>query len=203
MEKDNLISETEALKDAQIKALQDQVATLMKLVGQGTSSTTNPTSLNTERIKIVHLVDRAPGLSTLISLSNLEISMNQFGEERSLSIQQFEELIGKYRSWFSAGILAVHSDYEEAAKHYGLKTNAKYPLNSSFYKKLGDISMKELEDVFPRLPQAGKDSLISYWVRKAREGDRKFADIGKIETLNRLSNRALTQLIAELNAKQQ
>ena len=191
----------ENTENAKIKALEDEIAQLKQLL-LGTLPGAHSASSNTsDHIKIVHLVNRADGLCTLISLSNLEIALRYFGEERSLSTQQFEELVGKYRSWFNLGILAVHGDYEDKASHYGLNTAAHYPINSGFYAELGSKTMAEIEDIYPRLPEAGKDSLISYWVRKARQGENKFADIRKLETLNRLSDGALTQLISELNAK--
>ena len=53
-----------------------------------------------DKIVIVHLAQTDPQLGTTIHLSNTEIGMTEFGEERQLTIQQFEELLSKYRSWF-------------------------------------------------------------------------------------------------------
>lgn len=195
-EKDEVIQDE---RDEKIKMLEQQMETLMAMF-KNMNNAVAP-SLNNERIKIVHLVDRAEGLSTFIQLSNLEISLRFFGEERNLSIPQFEELVGKYRSWFTSGIIAVHSDYEDLAQHYGLETNKGYPMSSDFFKTIQTKSMADIEDIYPRLPEAGKDSLIGYWVREARKGTPYFADIRSLEVLNRLSDGAVTQVIAELNAK--
>ena len=58
--------------------------------------------------------------------------------------------------------------------------------------------MATLEEVYPKLPQAGKSTLISMWSRKAISGDPYFRDLRKLETLNRVSGGAVDQLIADI-----
>lgn len=151
-----------------------------------------------DMVTIVHLVQRAEGLATYIKLSNLEISMSDFGEERTVTRQQFEEMIGKYRSWFNSGMISVGVGHEDAAKRYGLKTAKDYPLDSDFIKRLGTMPMEDLTMVFPKLPEEGKSFIIGYWRRKIIENNPQFKDLGKIETLNRLCNGELRQLIDEI-----
>lgn len=184
--------------EAQVKQLMEM---LQRQVQPQPTYTVAPTADN-QTIKIVHLVERAPGLKTLIQLSNgFTITMTKFGEERTLSVTHFEELIGKYRKWFDMGIIAIHADYEEKAKYYMLDTAASYPVNGDFVRELKKKTMSEIENVYPRLPSGGKDFICSYWHRMARQGDVHFADIRNLETMNRLSDGAFSQLIAELNAK--
>lgn len=175
-----------------------QIALLMETLlkqsqGQGQSSHSGK-----DTVKIVHLVQRAPGLTTHIELSNLVISMEDFGEERSLTLQQFEELIGKYRRWFNSGMLSIAKGYEDLASRYGLKTAKDYPIDSHFIQNLGVVDMIELENIFPKLPESGQDFLLGYWRRKAIEGDPLFKDIRKIETLNRVSGGMLDQLVLDI-----
>lgn len=154
-----------------------------------------------EKIKIIHLMQTMPGLETTITLSNLVINLSNFGEERSLTLQQFEELVGRYRAWFANGTIAVANGYEDYAETYGVRAVKNFPINGDFFKNLGSLSITKIEEVFPKLPEACKGSVIALWIRKALEGDPQFRDIRKLETLNRLTDGSLTQMIAEFNAK--
>lgn len=191
-------NKTEISDKERIAALESQVqALLLALQAQNAAQPVHD-DLNT-KITIVHMVERVYPCTTYIQLSNLVISLAHFGEERTLTLQQFEELVSKYRSWFDLGMIAVAAGYEEIAQRYGVNTNKRYPIKSEFIQSLGSISMNQLEDVFSRLPIAGQESIVSYWNRQARQGEAGFRDIRKLETLNRLSGGKMSQLISEFN----
>lgn len=173
---------------------------MMSMMG-GSVVNKNGNSALTDEVKIVNLVQRAQGLATYIKLSNLEIAMTDFGEERIVTVQQFEEMVSKYRNWFNTGMISVAAGYEKVAERYGLKTAKDYPIDSDFIRELGDMPMNKIEEVYPKLPESGKDFILGLWNRKVIEGDPKFRDIRKIETLNRLSDGALDQVIVELKQK--
>lgn len=191
------ISEIDALR-AQLEAQNKQMTDLMNLVLQmqvAQQAGTPAAKSDEEWIKIVHLVGRAEGLSTYIKLSNLEVQLTDFMEERSLTKQQFEELLGKHRKWFNEGILSVANGYESIAKKYGLKTAKDYPMNSEFIQRLGTLSIADIENMYEKLPESGRDFILSYWARKVEAGDSKFKDIRKLESLNRMSNGAFDGLM--------
>ena len=182
----------------EIEQLKAQIDMLMKMMTLNAQAATVAATPKDERVKIIHLVERAPGLSTYMELSNLVVKLSKFGEERILSLQQFEEMVGKYRSWFDKGLISVAAGYEEVAQRYGLKTAADYPIDSEFIHHLGNANMLDIEEIYPKLPEAGKDFLLSYWNRKVIEGDPNFKDRRKIETLDRLSDGAMSQVIRGL-----
>lgn len=191
--------EVKTASEDRIAALENQVETLMALLRA--QNIAQPINAKEDKITIVNLVERNFPCTTHIELTNLVISMSHMGEERTLTMQQFEELISKYRSWFNKGIIAVMSGYEEVAHKYGIETTKKYPVKSDFIQSLGSVSMTQLEEVFPKLPIAGQESIVTYWLRQARNGNAAFRDIRKLETLNRLSDGKLSQFIDELNAE--
>lgn len=186
--KKNTIDNNDIL--SQILATQSEL--LRALVNKNTETT------QSQFIKIVHLVQRHHGLGTTIQLSNLLIRMENLGEERTLTLQQFEELVGNYRSWFDMGILTVAEGYEDIAERYGLKQINNYPLTSDFMKNLGDISMTDLESVVSKLPLAGKQTVVSYWIRQIGKGEVAFKDIRKVETLNRITNGSMDNILVDL-----
>ena len=149
-------------------------------------------SLN-EKVVLVHLKENAPGLTTHIELSNLTIDMSAFGEERTLDRRQAEELAGKYRKFFDRGVIAFGSGSEHLASKFGLKSVNDYSyVNKDFVKKLGTLSLVELENLYNKLSDGHKQFVIEYFKRKILEKDPNFNDIHKIEMLNRVSNGAMS-----------
>ena len=144
-------------------------------------------SLNDE-VTIVHLVQRASGLNDIIRLSNLEITMSEFGEERTLDRRQAEELVGRYRFLFDEGVLAFGAGSEEIARKLSVKTTSAYGyLDSEFVKRLADISARDLEDLYKKVCDGHKQFIIEYFKRKIIEKDPLFMDMSKVDVLNRLS----------------
>lgn len=188
-----------ALEEAnrKIEDLQMRMEMLMKIV----TNQVNTPSVKDERVKIIHLCQAMVGLETTIELSNLVVHLTNFGEERYLTLQQFEELVGKYRAWFESGIIAVSNGYEKYAETYGVRMAKGFPINREFFKELGSLPITQIEDIFPKLPIECQGSVTSLWKRKVYDRDPQYTDIRKLETLNRLTNGAFTQLIAEENAK--
>ena len=149
-------------------------------------------SLN-EEITLVHLKEHAQGLTTHIELSNLTIDMSAFGEERTLDRRQAEELAGKYRKFFDRGVIAFGSGSEHLAGKFGLKSVSDYSyINKDFLKKLGTLSLVELENLYNKLSDGHKQFVIEYFKRKIIEKDPNFNNIHKIEMLNRISDGAMS-----------
>ena len=149
-------------------------------------------SLN-EEVVLVHLKENAPGLTTHIELSNLTIDMSAFGEERTLDRRQAEELAGKYRKFFDRGVIAFGSGSEHLASKFGLKSISDYSyVNKDFVKKLGALSLVELENLYNKLSDGHKQFVIEYFKRKILEKDPNFNNIHKIEMLNRVSDGAMS-----------
>lgn len=149
-------------------------------------------SLN-EEVVLVHLKENAPGLTTHIELSNLTIDMSAFGEERTLDRRQAEELAGKYRKFFDRGVIAFGSGSEHLASKFGLKSVNDYSyVNKDFVKKLGTLSLVELENLYNKLSDGHKRFMIEYFKRKILEKDPNFNNVHKIEMLNRVSDGAMS-----------
>lgn len=196
--KDNSLQEAYDKLELQIKQQAEQIQQLLSMI----NSNSNQTSYNSiygPTIKIMHLVQRDDKLKTLINLSNITIIMRDLGEERTLTLQQFEELVGKYRRWFDLGIIGVCSGYEDIAVKYGIKAIKSYPLSKDLLNKIATLDINTLENIFSKLPIAGKETVISYWKRQIINNNPNFKDIRKMEVLNRLSDGAFSQTISDLN----
>lgn len=187
-------AEMEAFK-LQLAQLQAQNEMLMKMLMEKNGAPAQVTVTNTlnNEYTLVHLVDRMPGCTTHIELSNITIDMTAFGEERILDRRQCEEIAGKYRKWFEKGIIAFGADGEELASRFGLKSIKDYSyINKDFVKQLGGLSLIELENLWNKLCEGHKKFVIEYFKRGVVKGDPAFKDIHKIELLNRLSKGAMS-----------
>lgn len=186
--------EMEALR-LEFAELKAQKELLMKLLMEksGTSAPVTITNALNNEYTLVHLVERIPGCTTHIELSNITIDMSAFGEERILDRRQCEEVAGKYRKWFEKGIIAFGADGEELASRFGLKSVNDYSyINKNFVKQLGGLSLIELENLWNKLCEGHKKFIIEYFKRGVVKGDPAFKDIHKIELLNRLSKGAMS-----------
>ena len=147
-----------------------------------------PTNSLNDEVKIVHLVQCASGLKDIIHLTGLDVTMSEFGEERTLDRRQAEELVGKCRFLFDEGIIAFGSGNEELARKLAVKTVGDYKyMNSEFVRNLATISARDLEDLYTKVCDGHKQFIIEYFKRKIIEKDPLFMDMSKIDVLNRLS----------------
>lgn len=184
-------------KDAKIAALEASLAQMQEFMKVMMANMNNkPSETNSAKdalfryVTVVHLVDRAPGLSTHIELSNgVILDFRTFGEEHTFTVQQAEELASKYRSWFDLGIFAFGADADDLAKRLNLRTVTQYSFaGSDFLSRLPELDLYQLKELWDKMGQGHREFLIEYFKRKILTKDPAFDDIDKIELLNRLSN---------------
>lgn len=201
-----------AKKDAEIEALKKQNELLQKLLEAYQSGNQAPAqaapadkrSSMYDEVTIVHLFERAPGLSTHIELTNLSMDLHAFGETRTIERRQAEELAGKYRKLFENGTLAFGADDDDIAARFALKSVNAYSYDkTNFVEKLGTLNPIELESLYKKLGQEQRRFIVEYFKRKIIEGDTNFSDVHKVETLNRLSNRSMEGTLLDLKTKEE
>lgn len=199
-----------------IKELKDALAQVLAALGAGAKAETKPVETkkvenkeaeimeNTEKYKIatneeitfVHLVQRAPGLSTYIDLPTLHLNLTMAGELVTVSRVEADQIVGKYRAWFNDGTLAVYND--EISKRYAeikkIKPANSYEISKYNLDGIGSLNYNDLEDLVSKLAPAHKDNVIQYFKQKIYEAtalpekrDPRFCDLRKLEILNRLS----------------
>ena len=147
-------------KDAKIAALEASLAQMQEFMKVMMAHMNNkPSETNSAKdalfryVTVVHLVDRAPGLSTHIELSNgVILDFRTFGEEHTFTVQQAEELASKYRSWFDLGIFAFGADADDLAKRLNLKTVTQYSFaGSDFLNKLPELDLYQLKALWDKM----------------------------------------------------
>lgn len=193
-------------KDAKIAALEASLAQMQEFMKAMMANMGNkPVETNSVKdtlfryVTVVHLVERAPGLTTHIELSNgVILDFRTFGEEHTFTVQQAEELASKYRSWFDLGIFAFGADADDLAKRLNLKSVTQYSFaGSDFLNRLPDLDLYQLKELWDKMGQGHREFLIEYFKRKILAKDPAYDDIDKIELLNRLSNGGMESVILD------
>lgn len=200
----NVDKETATTVDqsAEIAALKAQIEMLTKMMAAGMGSApvaAAPKSSLLEEVTVVHLRDCIPGTTTHIHLSNRDLDFSSFGATLTLDRRQAEELAGgTAKKFFDRGVIAFGEGSEEIAKTLGVKSMRDYEfMGSDFVKRLGTMSVYELEDIYNKLCDGLRGFIIEYFKRKILEKDPAFNDIHKIEVLNRLSDGAMSDVILD------
>lgn len=151
-----------------------------------------------DEVTLVHLVERAPGLRTHIEISNLTIDLEKFGEERILTLQQAEEVISKYRSWFDLGIIALGADAKDVSRRYALKEVKEFNISRDLIDRLPTMNAAELEEFYNKLGEGHRRFIIEYWKRQCIKKKPEFLDIYKVEALNRISDGAMESVLLDI-----
>lgn len=112
-----------------------------------------------------------------------------YGERFMLSRSQFDELVGKYRSYFDAGILAVSAKYVDVAAAKGLPVDKDNGLSVEELRSMGKMTPEQIEKLWNKVGVENlKMSIVTYFKEKYLEGDPGFRDRTRIDCLNRLTN---------------
>jgi hypothetical protein len=118
------------------------------------------------------------------------LDLKEFGEERVLSKQQFQDLIGKKRSYFSKEYIVLHEKHMDLAQKYKITV---YSQNSNLFMKsidldrFGDMDIYEIESYYNKLSENSKKHFLGYFMKKCYERDEKFFDTTKMQALNKIS----------------
>lgn len=135
-------------------------------------------------------------------ISNMELHFNQYGEEFVLSRSQFDELVGKYRSWFNRGVLAVSYKNVDVAAAKGLRTDKEYSLTFKLLDSIGKMGLSQLEKLWnDTATQEHRESIVTFVKRKFIEGDPDYRDRSKIDLLNRLTDGGFAREQDELSGQ--
>ena len=197
--------EKEENSSAEIAALKAQIELLTQLVMQQQGTALAPAisvPVKEDTVTIVHLKDyTGTNLKTHIELSNLIIDLRSFGEERTLTRQTFEELVGRYRGFFDRGTIAPGPDSGDVARKYGLKKITEMNIPDHFLERLAKMDCAELEDLYLKLGVGHRRFMLEYWRRKVAEGVSAFKDAHKIETLNRVSDGKLDSVLLDMRTE--
>lgn len=135
-------------------------------------------------------------------VSNMEFNFNRYGEQFKVPRYQFDELVGKYRRWFDAGILAVAPEDYEVAAAKGISTTDDFVLDYKLLSSIGNMSAADIEKLWDNTKKAEhRRSIVTFVKKKFIENDPKYRNREKIDLFNRLTDGGFTREQDELSGR--
>ena len=135
-------------------------------------------------------------------ISNMEFHFNCYGEQFKVPRYQFDELVGKYRSWFDNGILAVAPEDYAVAAAKRIHTSDEFILDSKTLNSLGSMKAQDIEKLWEKIENIEqKKSMVTFVKKKFIEGDAKYRNREKIDLFNRLTDGAFEREQDELSGR--
>lgn len=200
--KKNTTTNTKKEYEDKIKFLEEQLSMVLNKLENNKPKNEETSDDMNRWVKIIHLQQLAPSLTTHVQLSTRVIDFNRFGEERNLRFNEFEEIISKYKSFFDSDILCLSSADADLADRYELKTEKDNAITSTVLKRISKLPLEELEHLYKKCSKGQRIFLINVWcMNYYNDEDNSFKDKKKIDLLNELSNGAIENILAEVSAK--
>lgn len=199
-----MANKTNSIKDKNVKAptkadLEARIAELQELLAAATGTKTATVPVSASGDVTVVYCSESLGYA---KISNLELHCTKYGEEFVMTRSQFDELVGKYRSWFDRGIFTVSYKNADIASAKGVFTDKEVGLDTATLYNLGKMSAYELEKLWNGLRlDSLKESVVCYYKRKFIEGDPAFKSREKIDLLDRLTGGAFKREQDELSGR--
>lgn len=137
-----------------------------------------------------------------IKTANVELHMSIYGEEFTVTKSQFDEIAGKYRSWFNRGVLAVSHKNIDIAVAKSLPTDIDNALTKEKLDSVGGMSAAEIENLWNSLTNSNqKHCLVAHVKRKIIDGDPVYMNREKVDVFNRLTDGAFRREQDELSGR--
>ncbi len=192
-EKETLAAQLKASQDMNTKMMQMLQEMQAQLLKVQTSSATQPSYSATSTDVTLVYASTSPGY-LFVEGSGLSLHCTKYGETFSLSRSQLDALVGKYRSWFDQGILALADKDAKVAGEKGVYTFGQLKLGVDTLNKLGRMTAAEVESLWDSLTMdSQKESLVLFYKQKFIEGAAGYNDRSKIDMLNRLTNNGFSR----------
>lgn len=139
-------------------------------------------------------------------LPSINLRMTEFGETRTLTLSQFQELIGLHPDWFKNEYLLVDASRMDLMEDYPVTVyDPESPsfIHPSDIKDIGKKDTTELREYYDKLSPPSQRGFVTMWMRKCYDRDPDFYTIEKMEAINSMSNsKTFSILIRQLNEKQ-
>lgn len=201
-----LKEEIATLTQQNAKLQQERLVLVSQDVSEDDTESCGETTVKPEilpnKVRVYHLTEMLGGTTTYIELSGTKRALTRMGELMTLEINDFEELVGKYRSFFDAGILAVGADSASYAALYDLPiydNEARALLNSKKLKEVATYTHDQLKTFYNSLSEKTQEQFLSYWLGKVYEKTKGYYDVEKMRLLDTISGTsAFAPIIMEI-----
>lgn len=214
VEDKNITVETKSDENSNTKIaeLEKQVSDLMALVDKLSSnhgSNKVSDSFDPNRyITIISLYQFTEGLCNVFKANGRELTLRNFGEELTVPLRDFQEIVGKYRHLFVNFLMTLSDRDSDIAEYYSLPNPKNSVLSDYQLENLTRLPIDELEKIYKKVCDSHKSLILQKWTRGFWDFDRQlpnanpaYNDIAKINLLNELSDGGMETVITAISDK--
>lgn len=152
-------------------------------------------------VEIVHLAERAEGLTTTLLLSDgRKLMFRRYGDSLRVRYYEFQQLLSAYDSLFrKERIFTLGKNDQDIVEAEHLPTYDEKCLGKEEIRGLLQLSPKRLEEVYERVCDTHKELILSAWQRGYYEGkEPEYRNLDKINALNKVSGNRLRTIYENL-----
>lgn len=152
-------------------------------------------------VEIVHLADRAEGLSTVLEMADgRRLTFRRYGDSIRVRYYEFQQLLSTYDSMFRKDrVFTLGKNDQDIAEAEHLPTFDEKCLSKDEVRGLLQLSPKRLEEVYNRVCDTQKELILSAWQRGYYAGeDSEYRNLDKINALNKVSGNRLRTVYENL-----
>lgn len=139
-------------------------------------------------------------------MPSLNLRMTEFGETRTITLSEFQQLVGLHPNWFKNEYLLVDASRMDLVEDYPITVYD--PQSTKFVHAkdiglIGKMDTTELRNYYNALSPKSQQGFIMMFMRKCYDEDPDFYSIEKMEAVNSMSkSKTFNVLIRQLNEKQ-
>ena len=145
-------------------------------------------------VEIVHLAERAPGITTTLLLADgRQLVFRKYGDSVRVRYFEFQQLISTYYDLFyTQRIFTLGKRDQDIALAERLPTFDEKCLTKEEIRSLLALTPKQLEEVYNRVCDTHKELSLSTWQRGYfTNADPEYSNLDKVNALNKVSGNKL------------
>lgn len=150
-----------------------------------------PKDIDSNRmVEIVHLANRAGGLTTAIAMNDGRIlNFTKYGDSIRVKYYELQNILNTYHKMFYEDrLFTLGKNDQDVAEAERLPKFDDKCLTKEEVQDLVSMPVKQLVDLYNRVCDTHKDIILSTWQEGYFSGDAAFRDLSKINALNQASD---------------
>lgn len=190
--------ETAALKQelAEMKKVREEVRTEeVDTQEPVTTPVVNMDNFKSDRmVEIVHLAERAPGLTTSLAMADGRVLVfRKYGDTVKVRYFELQQLLSTYYDLFyKTRTFTLGKNDSDIAEAEHLPTFDDKCLTKEEVRSLLTLSPKQLEEVYKRVCKTHQELILSTWMRGYfNNEDPEYKNLDKVNALNKVSGNRL------------
>lgn len=133
---------------------------------------------------LVHLLECARNLPTVINVNGVNQFFTRFGETHTYRFSEMQNIISRYGEYFERGIFTLGDDCSEFQDEFGIQVIANQ-IPVSTYDRIETLSLQDFESLIKKINDMQRVNLARTWAQRYQAGKTGYNNPDKIKILNK------------------